>query len=212
MKIELYYFTTPEESARLPEGWNNNHCTRKECKAVARAAYAYRTLGKSIFFYEYDFQAYRQENPEAQRLFDYFKIKAAPALVLYDPDTKLAVAALKGADITEANILKLLYKLDEYVSAGNVNGVFGYYKQDGEFVPLPDVLEDVREEGFGSPIGFGLLDLSNLFGFKIPWWAWIVPAGFLAFKAFDTENKNKRLVYGVGSAFFGLQIYLATKK
>lgn len=212
MRLELYYFTTPEESQRLPDGWNDQNCTRNECKAVAQAAYEYRAKGNSVFFYEYDFAAFRVENPESQKMFNYFKISNPPALIFYDPDSKLAIAALKGNAITKPNILKVLDKFNEYESAGNVDGVFGYYRQDGTFVPLPDLLEELKSETGFSPIGFGLLDLSNLFGSWLPAWAWLLPAAFLGYKAFDTDNGTRRAVYGAGAAFFGLQFYLANKK
>lgn len=196
-----------------PANWNVTDCrtTDRLCnnlgsahqELVAQGVYPTGSLA-----WVHPFEEYYAQAPAA---FKQLGVTRAPALLFYDVDNQTVVGVLKGAQITKQNIINRYLMLQELTPGHDAEGTFGYYKKDGKFIPLAKLSE---QTGGVSLFSFPLfnLNLSSLFGDKVALWAWLIAAGFFGFKTFDTDNPNKRALYGALAGIAGINYYNLKKR
>lgn len=213
MKIELRMFVRGSQYPNYPDNWTTSDCepADKQCRALGEAhtqlvAENLYPDGSRAWIHSFD-EFYAQYQAEFRKL----KATRPPVLFFFDTENQFVMSTLKGSAITKAAIVeKYRYLASLEPGYDQATGAWGYRDTNGTWFPL----ENLQNSGGGA--SFLSIPLFNLPSFglsdEIAFWAWAAAAGFFAFKTFDTDNPNKRAMYGSLAGISAFNLWNIKKK
>jgi len=212
MVLELRMLVEAEKYSLYPVNWDETNCgADRTCRELAAAHTNLQANGlypANSLAWVQNWDTYAgQYSAEFKKM----GVRRPPVLFFYDVENQTIVGNLKGSQIRKDAIVekyKRLAALEPGVD--QQSGMFGYKDTaTGEFLTL----QTLQTSGGGfSLISIPLFNFNLGLSDKIAYWAWLAAAGFFAFKTFDSDNPNKRALYGGLAGISGINFYNIKKR